>query len=456
MAYVYNPNISDEENEQKRLQEEQNAGSGGAGVLGGTGGAGISGVQSGGVGDTGFTNLQRYISENKSQGSDLANKVTGSLTEDANKVRGEITKAGEDFSARVGQNEIAKDDALVNRAAADPTNFVKNQQDLQSFLRQRDASYGGPRTLEETELDDNLGNRIGEAEQKVKDIDTEEGRLGLVRGAMKTQGTGKVALNQALLQGNPDAAATLQGAKTAFSGLRDYLGQVSGQAQTRAGEAETKATQARENVQNKFLGEGGVAPTFEQALAQKAAAGETQRGSFNANLADITNKLKAGIPISQLSPAQRELIRLNPGTWNLLYSQQLPGLTQTNPGAYIQPLNPYQTAATRENTASADDFAKQAALKSLLANYQGQLNPELAGQAGSFKLPTPEELPDFNNDAATRALYQNWLNLRTSTPTNSPNYPAIQAATQAIQQWLAQNGQITYDTPAPFGGGGIR
>jgi hypothetical protein len=390
MAYVpTDPNLLDEEEEERRRQETvpgtSAPGDGGeapvdAGPGGGTTAAGIEP----------FTNINAYLDANREQAAELSGKLAGKLTEEEQKIRGDIGKTGEETQAQIAQNRVSADEGLVNRALEKPTDFVKNQADLEAFTKMRDASYQGPRSIAENRAAE-LSGQVREGQRRAGLVDTEEGRSELLRLYGNNPTQGQVMLDQLLLGADPNSRQTLSAAANPFSSLDEYLDEVSGQARTAGEAADSDATAARNLVSSRLSGEGGAIPAFQSDLQRRLAQRKDQEVQELA-------AMKQGLSNFYLTPeqmtgaglTQEELIRMRDKNRALANHYQQPEdvlqfLTERSP----------DEAYTVGNVATPEDVARYNALAQLAG-----ITPDFLTDGRA----APANLYDFDARSAGRTI----------------------------------------------------
>lgn len=261
MAYVWDQNLTDDENRQREQQ------AGGAGIIG-AGGAAASmpaGAQPGGGASSAsgsFTNLQRYLDENKAGAVDLGQKVAGQVTE-----AGQAAKTAAEGVVQQGQQQVEAArvplTGVVEEAAASPTAVAADAAKKADFLRQRDAAYTGPQGLEDLEGFQTAQGAIKKYQDRNDLTKTEAGRTSLLQEmGGPGYGRGKAVLNQLLLSGNPEAGQAVQSAADQFGDLQAYLSGKSDETRARAASATEEAAATKAAVAQRFTGEGGVIPSF--------------------------------------------------------------------------------------------------------------------------------------------------------------------------------------------------
>ena len=395
------PFIAEDEEERRRREAEEGGGLAVSGTQTGTiPGAGGSPTSPGGKPDNAFVDVAAYLQANRPQSMDTAQRVAGKLSEEEQGLRSGLQGASEGYEAKVKSGTINPDTDLVERAATDPLGFSKDSASLSAFDRQRDAQYTGPGNFEETPEFADVLQRVKSGQEKAKGIDTSAGRRSYLHSIGNNPTQGVVSLDDLLIGGDKDARGVLQTAASRFDTLSPALADATKRAsdQLTAGRGTTEA--ARTGVANRFSAPGGVIPTFQAGLDEKLAKTKTE-AQRNAEM------LRGGIQRGEaLTPQERE--QIGAGNWDeVLKNRELLGKytpftdsrakydRQIDLLPYLAEDNP-DVAFTRENVASADDYAKESALQRLSGNNFDVLpdDPRLAGTA-------PKSLSRIQGDPAS-------------------------------------------------------
>lgn len=353
--------------------------------------------------------LQAYLTANAPQAVGMGQQIAGGLNQEYQTAVGNVNSAQTAQDQSIQSGSVAPNTDLVSSAAADPTQFVQNPQNVQDFLAQENAQYTGP-SADTTTAAINSVNL-----PTAPDVSQEAGVHQLVRGMETNPTTGMENLDSLLLQENPDAMAPIQAATPQFANLPGLQTSAATTESNAIDKAIADAQAAQAGVQTAFNGPGGVVPTFQAGVNQEltndigqantyneglnkliselngASSGisglNSAVGSYNSQIApttaDINNNINAvsGIPESQhdiftgLTPSgdiavDRGIIA---GMQNPLTVQSLPA----TPSAVGMP--------TINQAATPQDIAKQNALETLLgSNYTPNFNA--TGQT-TFKSP---------------------------------------------------------------------
>lgn len=340
-----------------------------------------------------YTNLQRYLDENKSQAGDLAGKVAGTVT-----AAGEEAKTAAEGLAAAGKSQVeaarVQPSGIVNEAATNPTGVDADAAKKAAFQKERDASYTGPSSLEDVQGFQDAQDKVKKAQERIGLTETEPGRTTLLKEmGGPGYGQGKADLNQLLLSGDPNAAGILSSAVQPYKNLQDFLGAQNDETRTAATKAADEAAATKQAVQDRFAGPGGV---FEQTTADlmaKLAAAKTGGGAEAQAAADA---------LAKWEPTDQDLATLGMtrADYNGLkgYRDITSGQAAIDPKAYLTTRAP-DAEFSLANVSSADDYAREAALEDLMGTSLNTLNPEDAALAGT----APKSLIDYDLSGASAA-----------------------------------------------------
>lgn len=378
MAYILNPNLQDEE--EKKLKAQEGTKDSG-GIIGGGAGTPPPPADKTPSASGSFTNLQRYLDENRAGAIALGEKVAGSVRQ-----AGEEAKTASEDLSRRGSESIesgrVKQTSVLDEAAQNPDLVAKDAQKRAEFLRERDASYSGPAGLEDVEGYDTTQAKLKAAQDKINLAGTEEGRMNLLRGiSQSNQGKGKEQLDQFLLTGNPESANAIQHAGDPYKNLSDYLTAQSDEARKKAAEAAAETDATRKAVQDRFLGASGVLPTFEDELSRKAS-------TFTERMREKLERQKRGIQIGQMLPEDVEGLG-NGSVEDIKNSGNFLKFLNSRYNSKIDPLQYFTQTGSPEaeispaNVSTLEDYARYGALVDLLGQTPSVLNPADVSKAGT-------------------------------------------------------------------------
>lgn len=315
-------------------------------------------------------NLSEYLNANQPQALQMGQNIAQNITNQGQQVTGDINADQAAFDQSVQASNVAPNSDLVGRAASDPTAFVQNPNDLQAFQAQRDASYTGPDSFEGSDYYQPLTQKVQSFQSNSPDTTTQNGILRLVSGQEKNPTLGMQNLDALLLGGTPGATDAIRAAQAPYANLGQTLTNVGNTENANIAMAKANTVAAPQAVRDAFLtGNKAVVPAYQQALNDKLA--QSQQGATNYN-----NQI--GQNIQKLNPLESQL-----GKW-----QGATGLKIDDPLQKYLNQTPLTNAPTQANTASAEDYAKNAALEQLLGTgYSPVLSDANASQAGSFNVP---------------------------------------------------------------------
>jgi len=380
------------------------------------------------------TNVSQYLTANAPQIQGQANTISGALTNQYGQVMNDIGTGAQNFTNEVNAGYTPYNPTLIGEAEANPSQFASNPTNVTEFGQQINDSYTGPQAFETTTPYTALNNEVQNAVTASGEIGNPAGNLSGVQtylGASQPQETpGAQQLDASLLSQSPAAYQQVVQAAAPMSSLTDKL----------ANDVTAEDMTATNAGQNATLG-GPAAQTALQTIASnltttvndETAAGQTAAATQNAQvLADMTS--------GNLTPADLAVLGWTPAQWSALQAQDTlentaqnftsangqwgdTSLTQApNLQQYLTQGNP-MTAITTANSATAQDYANNAALAQLAgtanitpSNISTPLTQTNATQAGTA--PTATNLNASNYNAA----------LNNSTVIEQANRAAAQAA----------------------------
>ena len=164
---------------------------------GGSTGAGAGASKAGSSPSTGSptqfgssaSKLGDYLSANAPQIQNQANNVVSGLNQQYGQVQGDISNAANQFGQQVQQGYAAPNQALVNQAASNPTQFASDPNNVKAFQSQYNNSYSGPTSYESTTPYGNIQGEVNNAVQNAGLLNTQAGLqnyLGQTQGGNQT------------------------------------------------------------------------------------------------------------------------------------------------------------------------------------------------------------------------------------------------------------------------------
>ncbi len=332
-------------------------------VQAGSGATGASPAPGTGQG-TGFVDLRRYLEANAPKTGALADKVGGGIEEKAGETESAInTGVGEFKSAATEQNKMDPD--WVSQSLMNPQETVGSPEDFERFTALREGTFRGDTAMDPSKF---VGN-VQEAEDYGNLTQTPGGMEELMAGFSADPTKGKSALNTALLQQSDPAQARLAQARERTSGLQDYLNQSVTGTQDFTGGLQNQLTDFAPQVGQMSQDE---ASRFKDAVTQNYNTRNT------AAIGTINDKVAA------------ENARISD-----LMAQSTLGDNYYN--NFVLPTR-QSSGLTRDQSASVEDYARDAALDKLIGSESGVLTNENAAQGGTWDSALDMYLnsPDFN------------------------------------------------------------
>lgn len=383
--------------------------------------------------------LTDYLKANQGQVQEFGNQVAGKLNEGYSQTMNDIDQGYGNFSNQVNQGYAAPNEELVNQAKSDPTNFVKNQNNVNSFQSLYNNQYSGPNDFESSDVYGNLNNEVNKAVENSSLANSQGGLGTYLNNFMGTQNntSGMKALDTALLQRSPEAQNAIKSAADPYKNLTSYLSDKAQSANQNIAGAKNTANQTKQDVQNQFTGQNGIIPTFQNDLNQRLSnTRKTEEGKYNA-----ANTFLSQDPA--ITDEQLALLGGNRGAYNNIL-----GLNKTlnGMGAGLD-LNQYFSNVVDPNqinignVTSSDEAAKAQALAALT----GQ---DLSGYSSS-QSPLQGNLPDIDDIYA--ALQMQGRRFGIGGPTGGVNATGGKGL-------FASNSEVPTDmgigipTPLPQGG----
>jgi hypothetical protein len=362
----------------------QGGGAGGAAGAAASASAGNTPAGAAGVGSQ-FVGIKDYLEANKPQSAKLARDVGGYVGGLGEQARSELDTGVKGFNQTVDQNTIGLNQELLDEAKTDATKVVGDQAKLSEFKKQRDASYKGPNSFDQSDFYKKTNDAVTKANQAATNTQTEQGQKDLI-SQLQSAKKGKVhqgalAFDSSLLQADPTSKQILAKTKEGMSDIAGKLTSAQEQALAKVGQAKQTTDSTKAAVQGAFTGEQGVQGQLEKQLKDKALGAVNQ----SKQQADQTMQLlKTG---ATPNDAQLEILDISRDQWNQLKGDQ--GYLQSTYG--INPYADFSTYGTvkdpttqinAQNIASAEDYAKYQALNQLMDSQNNFLSdPTQAGKA---------------------------------------------------------------------------
>ena len=317
-----------------------------------------------------FTNLGSYLAVNAPQIQGMAEKVSGQLGQTYETAKGAVDTGAQAIQNQIAGGYAAPNQALVEQAAANPTEFAATPENVAAFQAQYGNKYTGPATAEVTPDYTTTQGAVQKAVNDAANLGNYGGLQSYLTTNLGTNPTQAIsALDTALLNQSPEAIQQINTAAQRFPGLTDYFNQMLAQQNQNIAGAQTAAQTGAQAAQNIFTGEGGVIPSFKSGMEQKLAKAQADADKYNADLARYTNFIGENQAVREaLNPSLKEYGMANP-------FDPIPA--------------PLPNAPTQSNVVTAQDYAKQKALEQLMGNNLGPMpiDQSTSAEAGTFNIP---------------------------------------------------------------------
>jgi hypothetical protein len=366
------------------------------------GSAGQGGATQGGAAPSSGTSTQfgsnasklgDYLKANQDQVQGMANQIAGGLGSQFSGLQSNIDQAGQSFGSQVQGGYTAPNADIVKQAAANPTDFASNPDNVKAFQSQLNDQYTGPTNFESSAPYSNIQEGVTNAVQQAGQLNTYPGLSTYLQNNVEKNATpGQNTLDTTLLQGNQPAYQVVQNAAKPFASLSDYLANTAKTQNQGVQSAQTAAQQAAGNAQAQFTGPGGVVPTFANTLNTGAATAEQQRQAYNQAAGNLYNQ---DVPVEQAINAWSGN-QWGGGSADQVSNQDVMNLGLTNYQGWDAPAmtdlfapviaanQPVNTPISAANYSTPDQYAKAAALQQLMGgNLNLPISAATQGQAGT-------------------------------------------------------------------------
>lgn len=384
----------------------------GGSIGGGTAGAGTGTAPGMGTSTQFGSNaakLSDYLTANKPQVEQFGQQVAGNLNQGYQSALGGINQGIQGFNEQVAQGYQPYNQEIVNQAATNPSEFVKNPQNVSQFQNWYQGTYTGPQNFEGTGFYGDINNQVNKAVENANLVNSPSG-LNTYLGNQGYNDTteGMRTLDAALLTGNPGAITAIKNAAQQYQNLTPYLQNQTTALNQNVADIKNQAQQNATNLQNQFTGQGGIIPTYQENLQNKVINAQNKAQTDRDAAMDIIRNLQSGNVdpnlLSIIGITQPELNTLiNENQVLTKYNQLIDPVT--GQPYYPGPLditgyatqNTPQALINTSNVSTPQDYANYAALQQLTGvDLSGTLNPANISQAGT----APMDLLEFNKQGA--------------------------------------------------------
>jgi len=390
--------------------------------------------------------VQDYLGANKAQGNQLGQTFQTNLNNVGQKDTNAIDTAASNVTKQAKDATVAYDPNLVSKAYNDPTSVANDPNQLQSFLGQWNASYTGPQNFEGTDDYTAANKAATDAQTKATEVSDAGGRKQLLQDDYGVYGDGNKGLDQTLLQNSDNFGQVLDTGKQLAS-LPDYLTSKAADVNAATTKAANDTAATKTNTQGMFQ---NSQTDFQNQLSNEVNAAK-------APATDAATKFQQDFASGDPAKVIADIKQVNPNIDDATLQSYLTAMnTQsgkpTDLGQFYN-FNP-NVAITKDNAASADDYARAAALQKLTGvDYTGILNPANASQAGTAPNATtginPSNVIDYlKNKYDTAVLGSGSYIPGQTAKTGVPGIPDTPATGPAIKSQLGIPGLDQVSIPS--------
>lgn len=240
--------------------------------------------------EAGFVDVASYLSANRPQATQFSEDVAENLAQSAQQIKGTIGEAGQQYGQAVQERTVNLDEDLLQRALADPSAFVGNQQDFEALQSQRTAKYESPGQFGEQEFYGDVSKEIAEGQRLGQLGESEAGRRELLYSLGTNPTAGQVELDQLLLGGTPEAREKIRGASQQFYGeIPEYLQTETQKAQNLLNQAQQATQQTAQTVQQRL---GASQTDLQNQIEQEVAARRADATQRTQNIQKVLENLR--------------------------------------------------------------------------------------------------------------------------------------------------------------------
>lgn len=362
MAFLDDDDLDQSQTDQSKDTSQNSGGpiltAGGNGVM--SSGSMTNPNQSGSSGL--WTNLNSYLDANKDQSDQMGNQLVGNLNTEGQTAQSGIDKTSQDFQNDLNSSgtSLTTEQPWLDSTLAAPVQNNTSDDDSR-FQNDLSGQYAGPNNLSDESSYGDTDTDVNKATTDLGLSGSEAGRMTLLQDQYGANGQqynqGEQSLDQLLLEGNPNTQAGLQSSQDQYANLGSNWATAATTANQNSQQriADTNAVNqyAQTGLGNDYTTEG---TNLDNTVASDTAARDA---AYQSMLADASKP-------SSLTQADAEALGLSPG--QTLYNTTLPSYITEGTGQI-----------DRSNVATADDYAKMAAL----AGLSGQAQTVLPGTAPS-------------------------------------------------------------------------
>lgn len=377
---------------------------------------------------TNFTNVQRYVDANQGNTKELTDQVTGRIGQAVGQAQESLQQAPQNIDTYFTEN-LPQENGIIEQAAQDPTAIANDPERFAQFQSVRDAQYQGADNFNETEIAATIRDYISGARRYEDIAQNAQTRRRALEDIQENDRGGVTTFNNLLLQNDPNSRQALTQASQPIGGLQGQYDQARDLFTQGVQGARDQAEAYRQQVQDTFLGEGGVRDQFRSDLDQRLADTRSEAEGLTESLTDAAGDMigqgRYQRPDNRLTETQISQLGLTPEQYNQILSDfstlynayqgagyqnmaKMEGISDednfykyaskyADPTRFLSAGNP-ESEITRNRVATAEDLAQQEAINQLMGIDEAYIaDNELIGTANS-------DLIDFNIDDYEEAL----------------------------------------------------
>jgi hypothetical protein len=363
--------------------------------------------QTGGQGSGSFTNLNAYLDANKSLG--FGQQVAGRVQSEVDRANQAQDQADSGFRGLSDKGTVLRDDNVIRQVETDPTKLANDEALFGQWTRQRDAKYGGPSNLVDTEFYNPAQTATAKARATSDQTQDEGGRKAYLQqeygSGSKTAprfdySAGQQKLDNLLIQndaGSKEAFQNVQKNAAAssdrFQTLNDALAKYAGQnAQVTADTRKASRDFIGIDDANNYQQGKGVIGADESKLDSDVARRRAELAEVKAKLANLGTYTN----VNQFTADQKAMTKVDPskftgfnvaprnmGSYDPYYAagrQDGGDLYRINAGNYASFAN--EADLNRSSVASTEQLARMQALSKLAGIDQTFISDP--SKAGSY------------------------------------------------------------------------
>lgn len=347
-----------------------------------------------------FTNVADYLNKNPEGSANIGQAASDKLSAQRDEASGSVLNSSDKFTQDVNAGKVDLDQNVLDSGLNDSTNFVKDPNNVAKFTAMRDAAYKGPSSLQSTDYFAPTQSKVTGLGTTATGLGTEAGRNALVGSLSDHPTQGKTSLNQLLLQGNDAAAKKIQDTAGTFKSVEDQWAKLLAEAPEAANAARAATDATRATTQQKL---GETTGAFKTGINDKLAKATNERDAFNLNYQNIDNKLNGQYDGSDLTQRELDDLGISGASPYLAKLHEFNGPNALSYYGQTTPLSGHITdrgsaitnTPTYGGVASAEDYAREAALQQLSGNDLGLADTQENPYAANGRLQNVDYMGAF-------------------------------------------------------------